>query len=129
VALPDRFGFTKLVVADLEASAAFYREVFGLRDAGRVQAEIADRPIDEILLAPSHEGAAMLVLLSYVGVTQPAAGEVILGFITASLDELIARAVRAGGSVVQEPYFSEQGGVRVGFVADIEGHLIEVVEG
>ena len=122
------FGFTKLLVTDLEASAAFYTSVFGLKETARVTSAIADRPIDEIIFSPTGAGAATFVLLRYGDVSAPASEEVILGFITDDLPALVARAVSAGGSVVQEPYDNVEHKVKVGFVADNEGHLIEVVQ-
>ncbi|HUD94934.1 hypothetical protein [Sphingobium sp.] len=43
------FGFTKLVVRNLEAMATFYKEVAGLTEVGRIQDAVGDRKIVEIL--------------------------------------------------------------------------------
>ena len=86
------FGFTKLVVADLDAAAAFYATVFGLAETARVSAEIAGRPIDEIMYAATGAGGATFVLLRFADQPTPAHDEVILGFI---VSEIGAR--RAGG--------------------------------
>ena len=59
------FGFTKLVVADLDGSAAFYATVFGMVEQRRVHAEIAGRAIDEILFSNTAPGAATFVLLRF----------------------------------------------------------------
>ena len=64
----DRFGFTKLLVADLETSATFYKTVFGLQERGRVRSEIADRKIDEIMFEAQTPGGASFVLLHFDGV-------------------------------------------------------------
>lgn len=124
----NHFSFTKLLVADLDASMVFYRDVFGVEEQGRVTAAIAGRKIDEILCKPTAPGGAMFVLLKFEGTAKPAADEVILGFVTDDLDGVCSRAVAAGGRVVEPPYHSEHGNVRVAFVADNEGHLIEVVQ-
>src|SRR3954447_11576884 len=97
---PDRFGFTKLLVAHLETSARFYKAVFGLTERGRVRSEIADRKIDEIMFEPQEAGGATFVLLHFDGVESPANDEVILGFITSDLSGLLPRVQRAGGAVV-----------------------------
>jgi predicted enzyme related to lactoylglutathione lyase len=107
----DHFSFTKLVVADLEASARFYTTVFGVREQTRVHAEIAGRPIDEILYEATGPGE-----------------EVILGIVTSDLDGVVDRVGGAGGTVVQAPTAMPEHGVTVAFVTDLEGHLIEVVE-
>ena len=44
------YAFTKLVVDDLEKMAAFYSQVYGLREIARVQERIAGAAIDEIML-------------------------------------------------------------------------------
>lgn len=122
------FGFIKLVVADLERSAAFYKAVAGLRESGRVDATIAGRKISEILLHPTTPGGANLVLLHFRDLPRPALDEVILGFITSDLDAFVKRAFDAGGSVYEDIKAMSEHGVRVAFVKDLEGHLIEVVQ-
>jgi catechol 2,3-dioxygenase-like lactoylglutathione lyase family enzyme len=124
----DHFGFTKLVVGDLEKSAAFYKSVCGLTEMARVNAEIEGRPIREIMFNATGQGAATFVLLSYSDTPAPQIGELILGFITKDVVAFVARARGAGGSVVQPPMAQPEHGVKVAFVRDIEGHLIEVVE-
>ena len=122
------FGFTKLVVADLERCLAFYASVAGLEESGRVDADIAGRKISEILLHPTTPGGANLVLLHFHDRPQPSGDEVILGFITADLEGFVMRARDAGGSVYEEIKTMPEHGVRVAFVKDPEGHLIEVVQ-
>src|SRR3954452_2167156 len=124
----DRFGFTKLLVADLEVSATFYKAVFGLEERGRVRSEIDDRKIDEIMFEPQSAGGASFVLLHFDGVTAPSSDEVILGFITTDMTSLVARVEQAGGAVVTPAKERPEHGVLVAFVKDNEGHLIEVVE-
>jgi len=124
----DHFSFTKLVVADLEASARFYTTVFGVREQTRVHAEIAGRPIDEILYEATGPGGATFALLRYGDATAPSHEEVILGIVTSDLDGVVDRVGGAGGTVVQAPTAMPEHGVTVAFVTDLEGHLIEVVE-
>jgi predicted enzyme related to lactoylglutathione lyase len=122
------FGFTKLVVGDLERSVAFYRAVCGVVETGRVDAEIAGRKISEVLFAPTAAGGATLVLLAFHDAPKPATGEVILGVVVADADAFVARAVAAGGTVVEAVHAMPELKIRVGFVADVEGHWIEVVQ-
>jgi predicted enzyme related to lactoylglutathione lyase len=126
--MPEHFGFTKLVVHDLERSFAFYRDVFGLAETARVSADIAGRPIDEIMLRPTAPGGANLVLLSYPDRPAPSSDEVILGFVTGDLAAVVERATTHGGSVLQPPREMPEHGIRVAFITDVEGHLVEVVE-
>jgi predicted enzyme related to lactoylglutathione lyase len=122
------FGFTKLVVADLDACAAFYTDVFGMKEQRRVHDEIAGRAIDEILFESTAPGGSTFVLLRFADAAEPSSDGVILGFVTDEIDALFARAVEAGGSIVEDVHDAPEHGVRVGFLADVEGHLIEVVQ-
>jgi lactoylglutathione lyase len=131
VTAPSRpvFSFTKLVVRNLEQMAAFYAEVYGLKEVARVQEEIAGEAIDEIMLAAGQEMApGSLVLLHFVDKPPPRNGEVILGFTTDDLPALLERVCAAGGSlhapVREMPALS----LRVAFATDPEGHLAELVQ-
>lgn len=124
-----RYSFTKLVVADLEASARYYRDVFGLHDLQRVQASIGGAPIDEIILGKDGSHGGGLILLAFPGAPAPEPGGVILGFTTGDLPALVARAVAGGGSIFEDVHVSvEGGGRRIAFVRDPEGNLAELVE-
>ncbi len=123
----QHFSFTKIVVSDLDASAAFYAQTFGLEEKYRVSAAIAGRPIDEIVFAPTREGAGTFILLTFVDGGAAPAG-VIPGFVTDEIDAVFARGLAAGGSVAQEPRDMPEHGHRVGFLADPEGRLIEVAQ-
>jgi lactoylglutathione lyase len=122
------YAFTKLVVEDLDVMARYYRDVYGFDQLQRVTAEIDRVPIDEIIMGVDGEYAG-LILLTRVGQAPPPAGEVILGFTTSDIDALVARAEAAGATVRERPKESDAApGMIVGFVADPEGHLAEVVQ-
>jgi catechol 2,3-dioxygenase-like lactoylglutathione lyase family enzyme len=127
-ALGVHFSFTKLVVADLEKCAAFYTAVCGLVETGRVDAEIAGRKISEILYAPTAAGGATFVLLAFHDAPRPAAGELILGVVTTDISAFFARATAAGGKLIEAIHEMPELKIKVGFVADPEGHWIEVVQ-
>jgi len=122
------FTFTKLVVDDLEKCHAFYTSVCGLVEQFRYDSEIGERAISEILYAPTDPGGGSLALLKYLGVPKPESGESILGFTTSDLDAFIARAEAAGGRVIDPARDMADLNLRVAFVEDCEGHLIEVVQ-
>jgi len=124
----DHFSFTKLLVDDLEATAAFYKSVCGLTELARVDSAIEGRQISEIMFNATGEGAATFVLLKFVGAPKPHNDEVIIGFMTPDVEAFVQRAVAAGGSVAEEVKSMPEHGVRVAFVRDVEGHLIEVVQ-
>jgi predicted enzyme related to lactoylglutathione lyase len=124
----DHFGFTKLLVHDLDKAAAFYKAVAGLTEMARVDAEIGGRPISEIIFNATGQGAATFVLLKFLDAPKPTNDEVILGFQTEDVAAFVGRAVDNGGTLVEQPYDNVAHGVKVGFVTDCEGHLIEVVQ-
>ena len=122
------FSFTKLLVNDLEKTAAFYKTVAGVTEQHRVESRIGGRAISEIIFDPPYQGAASFVLLKFLDAPKPTNDEVILGFITDDVDGFVERAGANGGTIVETPVDQPQHGVRVGFVTDVEGHLIEVVQ-
>lgn len=124
-----RHRFTKLVVGDLEAMARYYESVFGLAEITRVQAEVGGSPIDEIILGLDGAFDGGLVLFRFVDRPAPQPGEVIVGFTTDDIHALFDRAVAAGGTIqeeIREP--GVPGAKLVGFLADPEGHLAEIVQ-
>ena len=125
---PAHFGCTKLIVADLEKACAFYKSVFGLTEHNRVNAAIEGRPIGEIMFKPTAPGGATFVLLAYTDTQTPALSEAITLFITPDLAGLLQQVPGAGGRIVDAMRDMPEHGVKVAFVRDVEGHLIEVVE-
>jgi predicted enzyme related to lactoylglutathione lyase len=123
------FAFTKLVVHDLEKSAAFYRDVYGLHAVKRVRERIGPDEIDEIMLSPDPGAAwGALVLLHYLGRGPSPCGELILGFTTSDLPALLERLRAAGGAVVAPIRAMPELGLCVAFAADPEGHVAELVQ-
>jgi predicted enzyme related to lactoylglutathione lyase len=125
---PAHFSCTKLVVADLEKACTFYKSVFGLTEQNRVNAAIEGRPISEIMFNPTAPGGATFVLLAYTDTSAPALSEAITLFITPDLAELLEKARIAGAQVVDPLRDMPEHGVKVAFIRDVEGHLIEVVQ-
>lgn len=122
------FGFTKLVVADLERSVAFYTEALGLVEDYRVASQIAGRPIEQVAFAATAPDGPVLVLLRYADAPGPASGEVIVGFRVDDVESVCTRVVAAGGAVHREPQTMRRYGVVTAFLTDPEGHLIELVQ-
>ena len=123
-----QFAFSKLVVHDLEASAGFYKSVFGLVEWQRVQSATERRSIDEISFLPTCPGGGSLTLIKFLGVPGPRPGEMIVGFTTNDIQALLERVVSAGGRVTKPVRSMPEHRLRVAFVADLEGHVIEVVQ-
>ncbi len=124
------FGFTKLIVYDLEQLASFYREAYGLHALNRVRDQsIGGEEIDEIMLSEDPKAAfGSLVLLRYPGRGPSPSGELILGFTTDDLPALLERVCAAGGGVHAPIKELPELGLRVAFATDPEGHLAEIVQ-
>lgn len=123
------FGFTKLVVGDLEKMKAFYMNAYGLKQFDRIQADIGIDPIDEIMLGrDSGFGPGSIVLLRFTELAPPRPGAVILGFITDDLRTLLDRIVANGGRVHAPIKDIPEMKVRVAFAKDPEGNLAELVQ-
>jgi predicted enzyme related to lactoylglutathione lyase len=122
------FSFSKLLVDDLEKTAAFYKSVCGLVEQQRVDATIEGRPIREITFLPTYPGGGSLTLLKFLAAPKPHNDEAILGFTTSDIEAFIDRVKAAGGRVADPIRSMPEHRIRVAFVEDVEGHLIEVVQ-
>ena len=127
---PETFGFTKLIVHDLEKMVAFYREVYGLHVLNRVRGvSIGDEEIDEMMLSADPKAQwSSLVLLKYLGRGPSPSGELILGFTSDDLPALLERVEKAGGRVHAPIKEMPELKLRVAFATDPEGHLAEIVQ-
>lgn len=124
------FGFTKIIVEDLDRIAAFYEQTMGFRQFQRVHSSVAGEPMEEIILVHG-EGMGQsvpLVVWKWPNRPAPGASDVILGFQTKDVDALVAKVVAAGGSVVEAPREDPEHGVRVAFAQDPDGRLLELVQ-
>ena len=121
-------GFTKLVVDDLDKVADFYRSVCGLVEEGRGEDEIAGRAIRELYFESDPPGTGTFTLTNFVDAPTRSKPGVILGFVTEDIDAFVDRAQAAGGRVEQAAHPRPEYGVKVAFLTDVEGNLLEVVE-
>lgn len=121
--------FAKLVVNDLDTAKVFYEAVFPLPAGAEFSAEIAGRPIREIIYQRPGERSD-LILLTFEDAEATSSGGVILGVATNDAAAAAAKAVRFGGSVVEPAHLVEALGhsMTVAFVADPEGNMIEIVQ-
>ena len=124
------FGFTKLVVHDLDAAAAFYCKVYDLHAVQRVRGEsIGDEEIEEIMLSADPKATfGSFVILKYLRRPPPPTGELLLGFGTDDLPALLERVCAAGGRVHAPIRDLPHHGLRVAFATDPEGHVAELVQ-
>ena len=123
-----QFSFSKLIVHDLEGTAAFYKAVFGLVEWQRVQSATNGRAIDEISFLPTYPGGGSLTLIKFLDAPAAQDGEMIVGFTTGEIHALLERVIAAGGRVTEPVRAMPEHHLHVAFVSDVEGHLIEVVQ-
>lgn len=125
---PGTLGFTKLIVDDIDAMSKFYRAVCQIEEEGREDARIGGHPIREVHFRSDPPGTGNFTLTKFLDAPRRAGRAVILGFITKDLAGFVQRAVRAGGTAVDPVQTMPEYGLKVAFVRDIEGNLIEVVQ-
>jgi len=126
---PIPLSFTKLIVGDLERSAAYYEAVFGLSELYRVRGRIAGERFEQAVLGADGEMAGGLVLVRFTERDAPPTGGLLLGFVSDDLAALFDRALNAGAIFHEATRAPEISGVAlVGFLADPDGHVAEIVQ-
>jgi catechol 2,3-dioxygenase-like lactoylglutathione lyase family enzyme len=128
-----------LAVGDLERAVAFYRDGLGLPTKGIVGTEFSRTPRDAAGAVAffQMEGGIMLALYPRqelakdAGVVDspPSSVEFSLGYFVESqtaVDELLTRAVAAGGTRTEPPRYRPWG-IYSGYFRDPDGHLWEVI--
>ena len=118
-------AMTKLVVADLERAKAFYEAVCGVREVRRIKGAVGGKPITELIMQADASGGATLVLFHEHDTPAPPPGACVLVFETDDVEAFVARAEKAGGSVMQPTQRLADLGLSFAFVRDPEGHVLE----
>lgn len=121
-------GFTKLIVEDIDRMSEYYCALCGFEEEGRGDDQIAGRPIREAYFRSDPPGTGTFTLTKFLDAPRPATEAVILGFVAADIDQFVENAVAAGSEVIEPVQSRPDHGVKVAFVKDIEGNLIEVVQ-
>jgi glyoxylase I family protein len=132
-----RLDHAGLAVADLEAAAAWFCDVFGLVPELTLKVDAIDLSI-EMLIHPVF--GYRIELLRRPGTTDSPGGKLAspaeaalragyghVAFDVADLDAAWDRAVARGARPVMPPGPAPEPGVRMAFVADPEGNLIDLL--
>jgi predicted enzyme related to lactoylglutathione lyase len=123
------FGFTKLVVRDLDTIERFYCDVFGLKRVHFVSTDEHKFALDEaILTLTGKSDSHALVITRYRSRTCPPAGAVWTGFSVSDIDETLEVVERNGGRIEVPVHDNPKHRVRAAIVGDPEGHLIEIIQ-
>ena len=131
-----RLDHVGLAVADLGAAAAWFCDVFGLVPELSLRVDAIDLSIEmlihpefgyrvELLCRPGTAGGARKPANPAEAALRAGYGHV--AFDVADLDGAYGRAVAHGARPVMPPCPAPEPGVRMAFVADPEGNLIELL--
>jgi catechol 2,3-dioxygenase-like lactoylglutathione lyase family enzyme len=121
-------GFTKLIVEDIDAMSRFYGVVCGFEEEGRGEDQIAGRPIREAYFRSDPPGTGTFTLTKFLDTSRPVTESLILGFVAPDIDVFVDTAIAAGAQLIEPVQSRPEHGVKVAFIKDIEGNLVEVVE-
>lgn len=123
------FGFTKLVVNDLDALKRFYHNVFGMQQMHRVSTDEHKYALDEVILSLSGAlDAHTLILVRYRERPCPPPGAAWTGFVVPDLAVTLAAIEQGGGRIEVPVHRNAEHGVLAAIAADPEGHLIEIIQ-
>ncbi|MEU4240683.1 VOC family protein [Actinoplanes sp. NPDC026619] len=131
-----RLDHAGLAVHDLEAAAEWYCAAFGYVRELDLRVDAIDLDI-VMLLHPGHGDRLELLHRpgSVVGLRPAGPAEAALSeayghiaFDVPDLDRAFARVVELGARAVMAPQPSPEQGVRMAFVADPEGNLVELMQ-
>ena len=120
------YMFTKLCVNDIERAAKFYESVCGLVEIRRMDAHMMGDPVTEIVYRATYPEGPMLILAKFTEAPAPATDEVILGFAVKDLEAMLERVEKGGGRILEPIQESPGFAMRHAFVADPEGHRIQL---
>ena len=124
--------FTKIIVSDETAMAAYYQAVYGLKEMHRVAGESAGgtgEAFREVIMSFDGTYATeSFVVFNFVDRPAPRDQQSIVGWVTDDIHALRERIVANGGKLVGELNDMPEHGVRVQFSEDPEGGLSENVQ-
>lgn len=120
------FEAAKLRVSDIDALERFYTTSLGLVVTARIEEGEGASHIREVFLAVG-DAPAQFALIKFVNQPLPPPGEAIVTLAVNDLDAVIAAVVAHGGSDLTGPIEVPEHNVRLAFVADPEGHQIELL--
>jgi lactoylglutathione lyase len=130
-----RLDHAGLSVRDLAAAAAWYCAAFGYRHELTLRVDPID--LDIVMLRHAGHGDRLELLHRPGSVSGPRPADPAeaalsqgfghIAFDVADLDGAYARAVGLGARAVMAPRAAPESGVRMAFVADPEGNLVELL--
>lgn len=127
--IPATVPFVKIVTDDPETLLAFYSRAFDFKVIQRVKSSAGTEwELEEIITHAANDAGCTLVLLKFLARPVPEPGGIVLGMRVGDIDAALKRAVDAGATVVRPLKTEAEHGVKVVFVQDPGGNLIEIIE-
>ena len=123
-----RFAFTKIFVDDVDKEAAFYIAALGMNQKTRIELGEGDGALEEVILTSGEGDGSSFILWRYLFRTTPPPGEATMGFDVDDAEDTVRKVQANGGSIVEPIRTITEAGVAVAFVADPEGHVLEIVQ-
>jgi catechol 2,3-dioxygenase-like lactoylglutathione lyase family enzyme len=137
--MKPRVNVITIAVDDLERSLAFYRDGLGLPTKSIIATQFEGTETEPAGAVVFFELQGEMILALYprqelakdakVPATAASSLEFTLGHVTESrgeVDELLARAEAAGGTITDQPH-DRAWGIYSGYFQDLDGHLWEVI--
>lgn len=126
---PSTMTFVKLVTEDPEGLLPFYEKVFHFKVVSRsVANEGTEWALEEILTHADNDEGCTLVLLRFHARPNAKPGGIVLGMRVVDIEETLRRALECGATLVRPLVTMEKHGVKVAFVEDPGGNLVEVIQ-
>jgi len=123
------FAFTKLVVGDLAGLEKFYCTALGMKVTARIDVNEGSWNLEETILSVAdNDDGPHLNLIHYREKPVPPMGETVIGLKVSDLDAVIADVVAAGGVVAVPPVRIPDHNLRLAYISDPEGHLVELLQ-
>jgi len=126
-----QFVFTKVIVADIERAFEFYNKVFGLVEIARISNGAGVTEMHEIIMGTAGSSGMpvpTLIVQRYPNKLLPSVEAIVLGFTVGNIEATIAAAVDAGASIQIPLSVHEAHGVKVVFLVDPQGIMIELLQ-
>lgn len=119
-----KLAFFKLIVRDLGTARHFYEQALGF-----AVKDVFDTPeFGEVILTQGDGGTSLILFAWKDGRDTPdARGHGPTGFVCADIEAAHAALV-AAGATPKGPVLAVEGGIRVAFLDDPEGHEIELCQ-
>ena len=123
------FCMTKLVVNDIDATARFYCQVFGMQELHRVTSDEHEYAQDETILSLTGKSDThRLAIVSYRRLPIPPAGAAWTGFVVSDIEATLRAIEQCGGKIEVAVHPNLEHGVLAAIATDPEGHVIEVIQ-